>query len=327
MTKVVTVTLNPSLDRTIFTHYMAVGYHNMVSDTTRLDPAGRGINISRALERLDCQTQAVVLLGNDAIGRAYDALISSEPYSVFQLRRDGLTRSNTIILDGGQSTETQLIEEGTGGTEVNLKQVAALLTKVLEDGDLIVFGGVLPEGMPLTTYAELTKAGQEMGAKVVLMMPGGFALERAIPSNPHLLALQQHEVEAFFNYPVRNQDDMLISARKLCKRGAQMVLITHESRMAVLARGEHEAWVATSPEIESPQGTTSGVEEAIPAGFLAGLIDGDSMADALKLGLAVAAYTRDQPGTEYGTREEVRQYLDLVTVEDFSTEESSASAD
>ncbi len=70
--KVITVTLNPSLDRTVTTHFLALGYHNRTTATTRLDPAGRGVSVSRALHALGVETHAVVVLGHDANGRAYE---------------------------------------------------------------------------------------------------------------------------------------------------------------------------------------------------------------------------------------------------------------
>jgi fructose-1-phosphate kinase PfkB-like protein len=68
---VITISLNPSLDRTLVVHYLAVGYHNRARETTRLNPAGKGVNIARALHQLNCPTRAIVLLGDDATSKAF----------------------------------------------------------------------------------------------------------------------------------------------------------------------------------------------------------------------------------------------------------------
>jgi fructose-1-phosphate kinase PfkB-like protein len=102
------VTLNPSLDRTLVTHHLAIGYHNLTQETTRLDPAGRGLGISRTLSKLGIPTQAIVLMGNDATGKAYRALISEEDFDVTVIVVSGRTRSKTIIWDTGKNNETQI---------------------------------------------------------------------------------------------------------------------------------------------------------------------------------------------------------------------------
>ncbi|MGD2157568.1 MAG: PfkB family carbohydrate kinase [Anaerolineales bacterium] len=106
--KIITVTLNPSLDRTLVTHHLAIGYHNLTQETTRLDPAGRGLGISRTLSKLGIPTQAIVLMGNDATGKAYRALISEEDFDVTVIEVSGRTRSKTIIWDTGKNNETQI---------------------------------------------------------------------------------------------------------------------------------------------------------------------------------------------------------------------------
>ena len=125
--KVITVTLNPSLDRTLVTHYLSVGYHNRTSETTRLDPAGRGVSIARALKHLGITTHSVIGLGDDATGYAYQALIAKEQLPVTFIQRNGLTRSNVVILDTGNQTETSLIEESAGISPENLEAVKTAL--------------------------------------------------------------------------------------------------------------------------------------------------------------------------------------------------------
>jgi fructose-1-phosphate kinase PfkB-like protein len=110
MSKIVTVTLKPSLDRTMMTHYLNPGYHNRTTEPTHIDPAGHGVNISRALHRMGIPTNAIILLGNDATSRAYKALIEFEKLPVTIVEREGLTHSHIIIVDTANKTETHIIE-------------------------------------------------------------------------------------------------------------------------------------------------------------------------------------------------------------------------
>lgn len=109
--KVITVMPNPSLDRTLATSFLAVGYHNVASEATRLDPAGCGVSISRALHVLGVPTHAIVLIGHDATGHEYQTLLAEEQFPITILRRDGRTRSNIVIHDTGLNNEAMILED------------------------------------------------------------------------------------------------------------------------------------------------------------------------------------------------------------------------
>ena len=222
--KVITVTLNPSLDRTLVTSYLAVGYHNLTQETTRLDPAGQGVNITRALDRLSVPTHGIVLLGDDATGRAYQALIHEEYFEATTIRVQGRTRSSTIILDTGNDTETQIIEESAEITDDELTHIQTAISNLILPHDIVVLAGPLPNGVSQDTYRRLTEVARGAGAEVVAVI-SGEPLEKALQAGPELVALTQIEMEAFFNYPVRAPEDVLGSARKLCQMGAGKALV------------------------------------------------------------------------------------------------------
>lgn len=316
MSKIITVTLNPTLDRTLFVHHMAEGYPNTVTDATRLDPAGRGVNISRALNQLGIATEALVMLGTDAIGRAYQALIEDEPFPTHLIERPGLTRSNTIIYDSGTKQETQIIEEGNNETddEEDIRVITECVLNVVAPGDTVAISGVLPRNVPVNIYARLIEAVKEAGAKVVLAADG-ISLEIGLRSSPDIIAMRQNEVESFFNYPVRTSDDVIFSARKLSERsGGSMVLVgEHDIEFGIIVDQEQSGWYAELPPLpEDTDGTTSGAEDAFLAGFLAHYHNSDDLGEALRRAMASAAFTRTRPGNAFGTPDEVQSILEQV---------------
>lgn len=315
MSKIITVTLNPTLDRTLFTHYMALGYPNRVTRTTRLDPAGRGVNVSRALAALQRPTHALILLGNDAIGRAYRALIEAEDFPVKIIRRHGLTRSNTIILDSGNHTETQLIEEADEHSEDedDIALVAEALDAILEPDDTVALSGVLPAGVPVEIYARLIEQARAKGAQTVLAADG-VAMEIALKSSPDITVLRHTELESVFNYPVRTEEDVIFAARKISQRSGGLVMVSERELNYVVLVGPGDGWIARLPEEEEAVrgGSTSGVHDAVLAGLLAGYDRGSSedLPDAIKLGLAAGSYTLSQAGNAFGNAEDVQIYLE-----------------
>lgn len=315
--KIITVTLNPSLDRTVFVHHLALGYQNHISAPTRLDPAGRGMNISRALHRLGCSTHAILLLGDDATSQAYRALIAGEGFPIAISQRQGSTRSDTIIVDTAGATETHLVEESAGVPQEGFEFIVKALEQIVSPGDSIVYAGGLPTEAYPTTYEWLTGIAHEAGAQAVLVT-SGEPLDIALNAQPDLVMMRQVELESFFNYPVRVYEDVLGAARKLRERGAQKVLVvTGELGGAILAADGGD-WMVELPELEANEaGTGSGVADAMLAGFLAGRASQRPLDDALALAAAAATFTAARPGNEFGALVQVealveREHIDVV---------------
>ncbi len=321
--KVITVTLNPSLDRTLTTHFIALGYHNRTAGTTRLDPAGRGVNVSRALYALGVATHAVVLLGDDPTGRAYDALLAGEEFPMTILRRSGRTRSNIVIVDTGHNNETVILEDGEGVTRSDRQAVSNTLLKLIQSGDSVVFAGSLPGDVRTDTYAQLTSLAQTIGAAVAINAGGGEALKQSIQAKPALIYVTQTQLEGLFNMPVRADEDVIYCAKMLRRQGVRRVLVAMEQSESAFLVTEEGVWRADWPEATGSRG---GRAEALIAGYLAARLNKRPFGHALKLGAVMAVYTGTQIGHEFGTLEDFAEHVSEVSVTPFDIIDDLVSA-
>jgi len=304
--KVITVTLNPSLDRTVTTHFLSLGYTNRETGPTRLDPAGRGVNVSRALHALGEPTHAILLLGQDATALAYEALLAREGFPVTVVRGSGVTRSNIMITDTGHGHETLILEDSAGVTRADRQALSRTLLSLIRPQDYVVFAGSLPTDTRTDTYAQLTSLAQAAGARVALNAGGGDPLRLAVPARPFLIYVSQPQLEGLINVPVRAEEDVIGAARLLQQRGVQRVLVALEETRTVYLLAEEGGWRAVWPDTP---GARAGIGSALIAGFLAGRLDGESFEQSLRLGAAMAALTISRPGRDYGTRAEVEALL------------------
>jgi 1-phosphofructokinase len=309
--KVITVTLNPSLDRTLTTHFLSLGYHNNATDTTRLDPAGRGVNVSCALHALGVPTHAIILLGSDATGRAYKALLAEEDFPITVIPREGRTRSNITIYDTGHNQQTDIHEESAGLTRADRQRITNTLLELIVPNDTVVFAGSLPADVRADTYALLTSLAETKGAAVAINAGGGEPLKQSIQARPRLMYMTQTQLEGLFNIPVRAPEDVLYWAKTLRAQGVERVLVVMESSESALLVTETGAWLAEWPEVS---GTVSGRSEALIAGYLAGRLSHRSFEESLELAAIAAAYTVSQVGNVFGTVEDAQTFTDKVLV-------------
>lgn len=309
--KIITVSLNPSLDRTITVRYLAEGYSNRVVGPTRLDPAGEGVSISRAVHSLDGRTHALILLGEDPVGRAYEAVIESEPLPHTIVHRAGSTRSDTIILDEGRESETQLFEDFNELAPTDLEAVDQTLKNLIEPDDWVVLAGTRLASWPDDTYIRLLKTVQNAGARSIVATLGSDFKEIAA-LDPSLLVLTKNQVEAHFNYPVRNLTDVAASAHQMTHQGLERVMIIIEDQNQAVLRTRTADYLLDLPESET--GTRSGVWAGLLAGYLLGRVQERPLAEALELGAAAAAYTATQVGSEFGSTDQIDSLRDEIDV-------------
>ncbi|MBZ0301452.1 MAG: hypothetical protein K8J31_17015 [Anaerolineae bacterium] len=318
--KIVTVTLNPSLDKTLLTHHLNIGYHNRVADTTHLDASGRGINVSRAADRLGVPTRAIVLLGSDAIGHAYRGLLAEESFSTTFIVQQGPTRSDTIIVDRGNATETHIIDEGSGGSPDDIQRVIENLQDALGPEDTVVLAGVLPREAAPDTYRQMADAVQAVGARVVVMTTSD-GLGQVLKAQPDFVTLMRLEAESLFNYPVRTDADMISGCQKLRALGAaNVMMVADDYSRVVLLDGEN---ILTAEVAETGPGTDSGVVDALLAGYLAAQLLGQPTEEALRTGAAAMNYADSQIGNVFGSFDEIRQNLHRVDVHQVETNENT----
>ncbi|MAS34066.1 MAG: hypothetical protein CL610_08665 [Anaerolineaceae bacterium] len=320
--KIVTVTLHPSLDKTLIVHHLNIGYHNRVADTTHLDASGRGMNVSRAAARLGVPTHAVVLLGGDAVGHAYRGLMGEESFPATIIGQDGQTRSDTIIVHRGSEGETHIIDEGAGGTPEDIERVAAKLKEIILPDDMVVLAGLLPRDASPDAFMLLENVAHEAGAHVTLMT-ASEALSRALKATPELVVLTRLEAESLFNYPVRTDADMISGGHKLREQGTGRVIIVADDFSSAVLIDEGETWLAEIDE--TGPGTDSGVVDALLAGYLAGLMQGHAPEVAFRLGAAAMNFADSQIGNEFGTLEQLHQYERRVHVRNLEAHNSDPS--
>ena len=310
--KIITATLNPSLDRTLVTHFLAVGYHNHTVETTRLHVGGRGMNVARAAHALGVPVHAIALIGVDATGRAYEALLAEEQFPITVLRRSGRTRSNIVIKDTGLDNETVILEESEGVTLDDLRVVSDALIQLINPEDVVIFAGGLPGNLPTDAYTGLIETAQKAGAHVAIDAGGGAVLEESLSAEPDLIYLTRTELEGLFNFPVRAYEDVVYCAQKLRERGAQRVLVSMPRRMDALLVTAEGVWMADEPQVEF--GTHRGQTEALVAGYFAARRRGEPPEEALRLAAAAAAYTVSHVGLEFGTMHDIEEYFAQTVV-------------
>jgi len=283
---IITITLNPSLDRTVEVDELIRG-RVLRAKGTHLDPGGKGVNVTRALLANGVPSRAVVPVAG-AEGAQLVELLAAEKVDAVVVPVSGRTRSNITVAEA-DGTVTKINEPGAALTSA---EVEMILDKALADavpGGWVVLCGSLPPGAPDDTYARMTRRLAEAGLRVAVDTSGP-ALARAVEARPDLVKPNAEELAAAVGRPLPSRADVVAAAQELRAAGVGRVLVSLGAAGAVLVDDDG---VTVGESIALEPRSTVGAGDAFLAGFLAFERAADHRREATGDGLSPAEVSRE----------------------------------
>ncbi len=300
---ILTVTPNPSLDRTYEVPSLERGAV-LRATADRVDPGGKGVNVSRAVAAAGVPTTAVLPLGG-APGALIAELLGAQGVDVTAVSIAGHTRSNIALVE----PDGTLTKINAPGPELTAAESALLLETVRRCAGgpaWIAACGSLAPGLPDDWYAGLVARGHAAGARVALDTSGP-ALLAALPAHPDVVKPNAAELAQAVGRPLHTLGDVLTAAEELRSRGAGAVLASlgADGQLLTCADGTFHG---TAPVAAVRSDVGAG--DAALAGFL---IASGAGTEALAAALAHGAAAVQLPGSAMPTPADLRPDAVRVT--------------
>ncbi|MFD7559959.1 1-phosphofructokinase [Streptomyces sp. NPDC059835] len=290
---ILTVTPNPSLDRTYEVPSLVRGA--VVRATgDRVDPGGKGVNVSRAVAAAGHRTTAVLPLGG-APGALIAELLGAQGVDVTAVTISGQTRSNIALVE----PDGTLTKINAAGPELTPTESALLLGTVhgcSGGARWIACCGSLPRGLEPRWYADLVARAHGGGARVALDTSGP-ALLAGLPARPDVVKPNTAELAAAVGRPLSTLGEVLDAARELRSLGAGAVLASlgADGQLLVEEDGVH---YGTARVPADRVRSNVGAGDAALAGFL---VAGGAGPTALSSALSHGAAAVRLPGSAMPT--------------------------
>ncbi|MEA2606374.1 MAG: 1-phosphofructokinase [Chloroflexota bacterium] len=282
---IVTVTPNPSIDRTLAVPELRRGEVVRVSSATS-EAGGKGINVARALDAMGVAAVAIAP-ASEATRARLEALLQGHP----PLR--------TVPLDGEIRTNLSLVEPDGTVTKVNEPGPAldpATADRLLDDiaaaiaaedrVDWVVGSGSLPPGLPDDFHARLATR-MRPPIRVAIDADRG-ALRAAIGGRVSLVKPNRVELEELVGHPLATLGDVLDAAAGLVAAGVEQVLVSLGADGALAVDG------SSACHVEAPiddLANTVGAGDALLAGYLAGGASLSALPEAVAWSVAACRAT------------------------------------
>ncbi len=296
---IVTVTTNPSLDRTVtLAEALRVGEVQGALGA-REDAGGKGINVARVIAAAGRPTVAVLPLDETD---PFATALRGARVPVRTVPVHGAARANLTIVDpGGVTTKLNL-----PGAAMPAADMAALTEAVVETAggaDWLVLAGSLAPGLPDDYYVRLADAVRGRwgaDAPAIAVDTSGPALH-AVVSHGVVDLIKPNEDELAELAGVTLDPGEPLSdavwqvARSLVPSRVGAAFVTLGGHGAVLVTADG-AWHGTPPPIQVR--STVGAGDSSLAGFLLAQTAGASAEESVRSGIRYGSAAASLPGTQ-----------------------------
>ncbi|OYV37768.1 MAG: carbohydrate kinase, partial [Thiomonas sp. 20-64-5] len=227
----ITLTLNPCVDVS-YDVTRLIEDQKVHANTNRIDPGGNGINVARALKRLQTPAQACAVLGGE-IGDLFMRLVAGQIDQLHSVRIDGETRINVTLQQLQPRAQFEVSGIGPQLDAATLQHITDTVLRLTGSGYAVLTGSRMP-GVPTDYYAVLIRKLRAQGARAVVDAQGEM-LEQALIAKPFLIKPNRFELEQFLRRSLPDQAAVVAAAQSVCARGVHWVCVSLGSEGAVLA--------------------------------------------------------------------------------------------
>jgi len=292
---IVTVTLNAAVDRTLTVPNFQLGHRHRAS-TSLTSAGGKGINVARALKRLEAPVVATGLAGGRAGDRIIDELAAEAILNDF-VRIADESRTSTAVVDPTAGTLSEIYEWGPAVRADELDTLLDKLHYLSRVATFVVFSGSLPRDVEDDFYAEAIRDLNRRGVQCVLDCEGE-PLRVGVDAEPFLVSPNQREAESLVGQEFSEEEDFSMALDAIADLGARNVLITQVTSCFGLFREERQVRRLRASIGRIDPVASVGAGDVLLGVFLAARYNGRPLDEALcsAVGAAAASVLELGPG-------------------------------
>jgi len=308
-----TLTLNPSIDYSFYIPSIKFDDINRIVKS-RIDPGGKGINITRMLFKLG--DKSIPITFHTDKDNIYKNLLEKEGIKPFYIKIKGRIRNiyNFISDDG------KILRFNEKGPEISQKEKGIFFNQIknlsLKKGDIFVISGSLPDGFEKNTYRKIVEIVKKADV-ITFVDADGEILKEAIKGCPYIIKPNLWELERATGEKVKDGEKLIGVIKDLFGKNIEIVILTLGEKGAIIfKKGKILYGKAEKVKVKS----TVGCGDAFVAGFLYNFKRGKKMSECLSLAVACGTAKAKEEGTKMPEKEDVLKIMKKVKVKEVNKE-------
>lgn len=306
--KIVTLTLNPALDKSTYIERLQPG-KKLRCEEPAYEPGGGGINVSRAINILGGESLAVYAAGGPAGEKIY-SLLKNEGVAQNSIQTKNPTRENFMVMENSTGNHFRFGMPGSEILQDELQKCLDTIKQLPGDVEYLVASGSLPPGAPNDFYGEIARIAQQRNIKCVIDTSGD-ALVKAADEGVCIMKPNLGELSQLAEKKQISGTEQEEIARKIINEGkATILIVSLGARGAMLATKDTIEYIVP-PTVK--QISTVGAGDSMVAGIILSLSRGYELKEAVKYGVAAGTAATITPGTELCRKKDVEEIFEWLT--------------
>lgn len=313
---IITVTLNPAMDRTLAVPNFRLGRRHRAVEQTSM-AGGKGVNVARSLKTLGQPVIATGIAGGPTGTRIIEQLTEDAILNDF-VRIRGDSRTSTAVIDPTSGEQTEINERGPAIAEAELELFVDKLLYLAKGAGVCVFSGSLPPGVGAGIYGRLIADLKKLGVTTVLDSEGE-ALRMGTRAGPDTVTPNELEAEELVGHEFAEDEDRVVALAEMAELGAREAMMTLPSGCVAVVGDESDRRmyrVAVDPQ--EPVSAV-GAGDAFLAGYVAARYGGRPPDECLRFAVACGAESTQHFGAGVLDPREAQRLMSEVRIDELPT--------
>ncbi len=274
---ILTVTLHPLLEKRLTYKKISAGSHHR-NPKEELKTGGKGINVSRQLNKFGAKNIAFTFLGGNN-GKTIKNLLADKQIDFTYLQTKNETRYSVITIDEYNKQATVFFGPDYIITLKEADEFKVKLEKMIHNCEIVVFSGSSPCKETDSIFPFGIKIANKFD-KISVCDTYGSHLKECIENSPTVIHNNISEIEDSFDYSLKNEDEKLHFLDFLYSKGIKQSYITNGPDDIYASNFDYHYRIENI-KIEEVDPTGSG--DAFVATLVYGLYKDKTFEDSLRL--------------------------------------------
>ncbi len=309
MQKIITLTLNPALDKSIAVAKLVPDKKLTCSDA-KVEPGGGGINVSRAIKHLGGESEAIFLTGGYT-GKQFEALMQLEQIAIHPIYIQGDLRENFVVFDASAQQQFRFGMQGPEIAEPEWQQVLDYLD-TMDEVAYIIASGSLPPGVPADFFGRLAIIARKKNARLVVDT-SGEALKHAVKEGLFLIKPNLGELSNLYGKENLAKDEILHAARTIINNGGCEIMVVSMGAEGAILVSKENYFRVVPPKVAMK--STVGAGDSMVGAMMLALCENRSLLDTLYYGVAAGTAATMNAGTALCKKEDVERLFEEMKQE------------
>jgi len=306
---ILTVTINPLLERRLFFHSVELGKNNKCIDE-KYSAGGKGINVSRQLNCLGIQNSALTFLGGNN-GKILRSILTEEKINFSIQSTKSETRIADVIIESDTKRITTFFGINSKIFKEEVDEFKNKLERMIQNCSIVVFSGSSPSEEANSIFPFGIELANKYD-KISILDTYGKHLNDCLNASPTVVHNNISEVEESLSIKLCNDEEKINYLKNLYAKGIKLGFLTDGANYFFASKFDF-IYKISFPSVESVDSTGSG--DAFTAGIAYGLENSLVFDDFVKIATALGIANATKLETCKVDKHEYEKYLSDIVVE------------